>query len=368
VVLPQSRIAPQFGTSLLNGLRLAFDGSDGVQLHPVWYGAHPNDGTKRVEELLATARLDLVVGALSRHEAAALGPLLAEHDVPLLVSDIGANMVRARQLHPYIFRNSLNHWQSTWALGQWAATNLGRRALIASAFYDSGYDTIYAFWSGFEHAGGQQPELVVSHRPDGGSMDDVVTAVRQARPDAVFAAYSGPRAVEFVQAYAAAGLHNQAPLLGGGFLVDDALLAEHGAAAMGVFSAHSYAPGLPVTEHHDFAGRYQTFAGADADEFAALGYDSGRLALAALQGAGANQHAGALRDALMAAAIDGPRGHVQFDLATLEARPPVYLREVQKDGSGVRHVVIDDLSALAAQHVDAPAGPRSGWRNAYLVV
>jgi branched-chain amino acid transport system substrate-binding protein len=367
VVLPQSRIAPQFGASMLNGLRLAVDGADGVRLLPIWYGAHPNDGTKRVEELLATARIDLLVGALSRHEAAALGPLLAEHDTPLLVSDVGANMVRAKQLHPYIFRNSLNHWQSAWALGQWAATNMGRRALIASAFYDSGYDTIYAFWSGFEHAGGQRPELIISHRPDGGSMDDVLAAVQHARPDCVFAAYCGRRAVEFVRAYAAAGVHERVPLLGGGFLVDDAVLPEQGGAATGVRSAHSYAPGLAMREHRAFADRYRAFAGADADAFAALGYDSGRLALAALHGAGADRRAGALRDALMAAAIDGPRGRVQFDKTTLEAHAPVYLREVQPHASGARHVIIDDLSTLAAHDLAAPMGPRSGWRNAYLV-
>jgi branched-chain amino acid transport system substrate-binding protein len=355
VVLPRAARSPALAAGLLRGLDLALGGRAPVRVLAAWYEGGQRDAARQVEAMAAGGGVSVVVAAMSRQEAAALGPLLAERGVPLLVADVGATMLRPSWRHPYIFRSSLGHWQSAWALGQWAAANVGRRALIASGFYDSGFDTVHALWSGFEAGGGERPALVVTGGP--GAPPDLGAAARAARADLVLAAYSGPGAARFVGGYAGSGLGGL-PLLGPGPLVADELLPRQGSAALGVRSASTWAADRPAAR--------ALAAGVPADEFAALGYDAGRLLGAAVALAGGR--AERLRDALAAAAAEGARGPLAFDPETLEAAAPVALREVLAGPRGLAHVTVADLTPLARQPLAPPAGPRSGWRDAYLMV
>ena len=308
---------------------------------------------------------DVLVGAFSRHEAARLGAMLEERGTPLIVADVGANTVRPDRQRPFVLRSSLGHWRASWATGQWAAQHVGTRILVASSFYDSGYDTIHAFRSGFISAGGQPPAVHVTHLPgQGHDLAPVVAAIKAQRPDAVFGVYSGWRAAAFLRAYADAGLARHIPLLGSGFLADEALLPELGGAAEGAVSASSWAPGLSGAGERAFASAYHRFANRPADAFAALGYDTGRLLLSALDTLGDTMSSFKLRDALAGASFTGARGPVAMHASTLDAASPVYLRIVE--GGAVRAtaqlLAAHDMPALEVDNL------KSGWTNAYLCV
>lgn len=347
VVLPRQTRLVGLGDQLLDGLRLArADANLPLRLLPTWYEGGEAAGLRAIEATAASRGADLIVGAVSHHAAAALGPTLAEQRIPLVVADVGATIARPNQWSPYIFRSSLGHWQSAWALGQWAAGALGPRVLIASACYDSGFDTVHAFWSGFERAGGHRPELIITGLPQGATVSDAVASAVRLRPDAVFGLYNGPRAVEFVRTYAGSALAGRVPLLGSPFMADEALLPALGPTAEGIRSAHSWAP---------------TPGAAPASAFTALGYDTGLL-LAVVARAG--ERGAGLRDALAGASVTGARGLLQMDPQTQELRSPVLLRQVA-DGANRRIV---DLAEFAAAPLVVPAGPRSGWSGAYLMV
>jgi branched-chain amino acid transport system substrate-binding protein len=360
VVLPRVSRAPNLGPHLLRGLGLALaaPGMPQVSLTTRWYEKGQREALDQVRELVEGGAA-LVVGAMSRHEAQQIAPLLSERGVPLLITDVGASI--QRKSHPFIFRSSLGHWQGAWALGQWAATNIGRRALIASSFYDSGYDTVHAFWGGFEQAGGELPSLVVTGGP--GEEPDLLAAARAARPDFVFAAYSGPAATRFVRGYAAAGLGGL-PLLGSGTLTADDLLSAQSSAALGIRSAHSWDAGRPAAQA--FVASYLAAHGSTPDAFAALGYDAGSQILAAVARAGSRPST--LRDALVATALEGVRGPLAFSAEAQETAPAQALREVRRGSSGPAHITVADLTALAQRPIALASGPRSGWTHAFLMV
>lgn len=378
VLLPQSQIAPTFGPNLLAGLQIAFASQNSladspVQLHAEPVGASAASVYNAARKLLAERRAHLLIGGISRHGSASLGNLLREYGTPLVVADIGANMLRPDRERPLIVRNSLNHWRSSWALGQWAATNVGRRGFIASSFYDSGYDTLYAFRQGFEAGGGTAGQSYVAHLPmSSGDPIALIAQIKAERPDFVFAAFSGPKAAEFVRAYAEAGLSGQIPLLGSSFLADGAIAAGAGQQAIGIISAFSWGQGIDTPEHRAFANAFQQATGRPADAFAALGYDTGQMIGAANKGlqvpAGGSTMLG---EALHSVNFVGARGPITIADNTLDAVSPVYLRVVRRQAGSLEQVVVQQLGApdsFTTTIVPIPEGPKTGWSNAYLCV
>jgi branched-chain amino acid transport system substrate-binding protein len=371
LVLPESQLVPAFGPGLLDGLRLALHEVGGVSagrplaLLVERYGVSQHRAMARARALVEERGVDVLVGAFSRHGATQLGPLAAERGTPLVVADVGANAVRPDRQRPFVLRSSLGHWRASWALGEWAARTVGGRALVLSSFYDSGYDTIYAFRSGFMSAGGQPPAVHVTHLPEQGlDLAPAISAIREARPDAVFAIYSGWRAEAFVRAFAASGLARHTRLLGSSFLADEALLPALGEAADGILSAGSWAPGLGGAGERAFADAYGALAGRPADSFAALGYDTGRLLLSALDSVGNNPDGQRLRDALASARFSGARGPVATHAQTLEAASAIYLRSVE---GGTLRADYQLLAAHAMPELEVD-NLKTGWTNGYLCV
>lgn len=377
VLLPQSNITPHMGSNLFIGLRLAFAeignrfGDRPVALVTETYGVKPAQALRQAHKLITEDRVDVLIGAVSRHDVTSLAPLLQEHGTPLIVTDVGANIIRRDRLRPLVFRNSLNHWRASWALGRWAAANLGKRALIATSFYDSGYDTVYAFQRGFEQAGGHRPDVHITHLPNTiHDLSVLIDVIRQTRPDCVFAAYCGPKATDVVRAYAAAGLPQHIPLLGSSFLVDESLLPAQGAAASGVITARTWAPTLAMPEQQTFLTTYRAFAGESADAFAALGYDTGRMLVEALRDS-SNADTASISERMMSLSFVGSRGPLTMHTDTRDVLSPIYLQKVCMNGKESQYAVIANVSSMTPIELgpdEAPEGPKTGWLNAYLCV
>jgi branched-chain amino acid transport system substrate-binding protein len=375
LLLPKSQLYPTIGANFRAGMDLYLaQSSSNTTNRPIAllahdYGTTPSTALEHANALIGNGQVDMIVGSLSSGTAAALHPLLHEHQMPLLISNIGANLTRDDRQSPYIIRNSFSYWQSSWALGRWAAGNMGKQAFVASSFYDSGYDSLYAFQLGFESGGGTVQSTKVTHLPtDTGELHTLMAEIQQAQPDLVFAAYSGSQASDFVRSYAHAGLAARIPLLGSGFLVDESLLSQQGDAALGIKTALPWARTLDLSANQSFTSAFQNFSGRPADPFAVLGYDTARLiAQCACTASGPNQ----MRQALATAAFDSPRGAVRMDETLLEINTPLYLREVRALDGGLSNIVIDKLPALPTNNAEIAAlraTERTGWSNAYLYI
>ncbi len=374
VLLPRSARRPLLSAQLLDGMRLFFEQSHTLAGgRPVALVAEQYDGPyhslSQAHELVAGGQVDIITGLISRNEVAGLDGLLRERHTPLIVSDVGANVIHQPHQSEYVLRSSLNYWQANLALGAWAAQHAGKRAMIATSFYEGGYDSLYAFRYGFEQGGGVVLDTLVSHRPSGPTdLPALMASIRQLRPDLVYAAYSDQEAIDFVRAYAAAGLAPQVPLFGAGFVTDEHILPLLGDAAVGIKTALPWSYALDLPQNHAFTAAFEVYAGRPADAFAVLGYDTARLIADAL-GTGDPRDIAGLRQSFGALTFAGPRGQLQIDGATGDVASPLYLREVRRDGSAYRNAVIADLGHSAAINVHGEAlrrDMRSGWTHAYL--
>jgi branched-chain amino acid transport system substrate-binding protein len=353
VVVPNNAHAE----ALLAGLRLGFARRDQPVELEVEYYQSPGQSLAALQKLVESA--DLLIGMVSRNHVGAINPLLEQHATPLIVCDAGANAVSVGVEGEYILRSSLNHWQSTLALGSWAARSLGRTAAITSSFYDSGYDTLSAFHSGFQSAGGTVLHTNVTHAPIG-TQDPatLLASIAASPPDVLFASYSGSSGAEFVRAYAESPLAGRVPLLGSSFLVDDAQLKELGSAAVGIYTAHTYAPD---------SRRIRRVALSSPSPFTALGFDTALLVAKAL----ANSDLAELPAALRRTIVTGSRGPLSVDPQSREVLAPIYLRQVQQGRHGIQHALVGRLGRALARDARMAASSiaeRSGWTNAYLSI
>jgi branched-chain amino acid transport system substrate-binding protein len=379
MLLPESELYPAMGDNLKAGIKLFFDqgqaqAADGhTELVTETIGLGFGQAVPKARKLITEDRVDLVVGILNSSVAARLRKVFEGSRTFLIVSNVGANTVRADEQSPFVFYNSLSFWQASRAMGSWAARNLGRKAFVASSFYESGYDVLYAFAQGFEGAGGKILQTFVSHIPaDTRGFGSVLAEIESAKPDFVSAFYSGQQAIDFVKAYADSGLASRIPLVGSAFLADEAVLAAQGRTALGIKSCLSWAASMNTPENQAFITAYRARTGHLPDAFSVLGYDTAQLMHHAVQAvAGDLSRHNDLRIALSTAKFTSPRGLVQMDPHTQSAISPLYLREVRHLGPTLSNVVLGELDSDARMYdraLTTQPGLKTGWLNAYLSV
>jgi branched-chain amino acid transport system substrate-binding protein len=374
VMVPTGSSYALMGPSLLDGLRLGFEEA-GLRGTPITAtlvsrevdGGYAYAGTT-ARELLDDGA-DVVVAGVSALVAERLGPLFARRRTPLVVANTGAHVVPTAARSPFVLHNSLLYWQASFAMGRWAARNLGRRAFVATSLHDAGYDSVYAFRRGFESAGGAVVGEGVSHAdPASPELAALFAAARESRAGVVYGLYSGDAATEFVRGYAASG--GRARLVVGSLAVEDYSLRRIGAAAAGVLSAASWTASAQGKLNRAFKQAFRNEYGRAPDPFAALGYDTALLVVEGMRRAlGRGLRMQGLVEALRGASVNGPRGRLVVDAATNTVRGPIAIRRVRRVASGLANVAVTTVPPVRSRPKELSAltsARRSGYVNEYL--
>ena len=373
-LLPASTIYPTLASQFVAGMQLAFAPpmsggltARSVEVVPQTIG-RGHGTTYSQAQILLDAKVDVVVGLLTPMMVARIASLFQAANKLLLASSTGENLPLA-DTSAVVFHHSLQQWEANWALGNWAAQSLGRRAVVASDFHDSGYDSLNGFQQGFIAAGGTVLEAVVTHGPQAAhDVDYLLKRIQNLQPDLVYAAYCGANAAELVQAYANRS-GSRPPLVGSGFLVDELILPSMGKAALGISSAHAWTPTLDTPANRTFLAAYQARYGQMPASAALLGYETGLLLNTALAASGGVAHPDRLAPALATATIASPRGIVAMDANTHSTTGPVYLREVESVSGAAINIVRSQLQAQSPNVLSAQgSGLKSGWLEAYLSI
>jgi branched-chain amino acid transport system substrate-binding protein len=357
VMLPSSRLYPLMSGSYFDGMKLGIDRCMAGRACPELEKEDIAHVVPR-EQLKATAgekTFDLITGLFNARVASGLSRPSAGAEIPFLASSVGESMISgSRKDAPAV--HSLNYWQANWAMGRWAAQHLGKRTFIASSFYESGFDGIYAFRLGFESSGGRILGTGISHMPGAPDLSDILKEAGQLSPDFVYALYCGREAAEFIAGYASSGLSGRIALAGSPFMTDESVLEIAGPAAAGIKTCFPWAVTLDTPENKEFVTLFTRKTGRRPDAFALLGYETAGLIASAT---GQPRFAEALRESR----FSGPRGIVT--LADKTVPDSMFLREVRTSDGRMVNTIVSQVEA------DCPvsgqtAGTRSGWVNPYL--
>jgi hypothetical protein len=168
--------------------------------------------------------VDLVTGILSNYSLQHVADRFKKRQVPMLYSNLGEHFLPTKGLNDYVFCNSVHMWQQTWLLGFYAAKHLGKKGLVFSALYDSGYSFIESFRLGMMAAKPDaQLDIQLLPMPAAGQLSDISGSIDQVGIDGadfVFALFCGEEATNFLELYKSKGYHHKTKLLGLPFLLE----------------------------------------------------------------------------------------------------------------------------------------------------
>lgn len=365
VVVPESRHFPQLGDHFMDGLK-THAASSGQRLNTTFYRTAP--GVAALHKMLHENAADVVIAYASPFAAQWLTSALDQTKTTLLIVDPGSQVVHDEDYSPFVQYHTMNLWQSNWAMASRAVTQHGHRALIAASQYESGFNALVAAQLGIEMSGGQILDTTITHiQPENNGVMSLISAIRSARPDFVFAAYSGSQAVDFLRAYRDSGLIREIPLVASAYTVDESVLAQVGNAALGVQSAFSWVSTQTNQPNMEFLNAYRAQTGRSADSLALLGYDTAHLLDHAVRVA-PGQRGAALAQAISMLQIDSPRGIVRSSTQAGVLGSSVLLREVQQMNGRAQQVMTGIFDSIPEQEVQSriAAIARTGWLNAYL--
>lgn len=352
---------PRWGSDLKQGFDFYLEEHGGrlggwdVKVVVADEGNGPDTGVPAARRLLTRDRVVAVAGVVNSAVALGVRDLFAESEVPLIVTNAGANDITGKAGSPYLWRTSFANADANVVYGRW----LGRQAkvtggvFVMGADYAAGREQIAGFKEAFTAAGGKIAGE--AYTPFGQTQDfqPFLTQIRQSGAGAVHAFYAGAEAVTFVRQYAEFGLAGKIPLSSAGHLTEGAVLKAQGAAALGIRTAFHYSSEIDTEVNREFAAAYRQRFKEEPTSFAVQAYDTARILDLVLAGMKGSVSGAKIVDALPAVgAIDSPRGPWRFGPDRNPVQP-YYLREVRRRGDELVNAVIEDLG------VYDPAGGRS---------
>lgn len=267
----------------------------------------PEVAVTKVRAAIERDRVDFVVGVVFSNILAAVIRPVTEANTFLISTNAGPSTFAGRGCNPFFFTTSYNNDQVHSVMGQAAQDSNYRRVFVMTPNYQAGRDAVAGFKSRFR--GEVVDEIFVPLNQLDFSAE--LAKIAAARPDAIFTFMPGGLGVNLVRQYRQAGLAN-IPFLST-FTVDEATLPAQGEAALGFYSAASWAPNMPIEANRRFVRDFEAQFNYVPATYAAQAYDGAMLVDSALKRTGGSTaDKDALRTALRAADFPSVRGSFRF--------------------------------------------------------
>ena len=295
---------------------------------------------KRVTtELITNDKVDLVTGFVFSPSAIALAPTITQSKTPMVIANAGTAWIT--NLSPYIARLSFSMWHPAYPMGAYAHDKIGcKTAAVAYTDFPPGKDSVLAFKTGFEKAGGKITLSIPMGSPvQVPDFTPFLQRVKDAHPDCLYAFIpSGAHATGIMKAYGELGLRKAGvKLIGPMDLIPDNKLQDMGDAAIGTIVMGHYAVDLESPANKAFKAEWHKAYGPDSypDFMSAAGWDTMHAIFDTIKKLNGKMDDG---DKVVAALkgwkADGPRGPVMIDPNTRDIVQDEHAMEVYRKPDG----------------------------------
>ncbi|HZR07237.1 MAG TPA: ABC transporter substrate-binding protein [Myxococcales bacterium] len=352
LLLPYSGTYAALGHNITDAMKLAATEHGGklggreVEWVAVDDESDPAKAPANVNKLIAGEKVDILTGPVHSGVAMAMMQIVRQEEVLTVVTNAGAQAVTGTLCAPHVFRTSFSNWQTSYPCADVLLKAGQKKAVLMFWNYSFGQESMAAFKEGYAKGGGTIVKEIAVPFPST-EFQANLSEIASLKPDAVFVFFAGAGAAKFVKDYAAAGLKENIPLYGSGFLTEG-VLGVQGAAAEGIKTTLHYADGLDNAANKKFRAAFKKATGRDADVYAVAGYDTVNVLAQALDkvkgDTGARKE---LIAALESARLDSPRGPFRFSKAHNPIQD-VYLRQVKGGQEAVLGVALKDAEDPAA--------------------
>jgi branched-chain amino acid transport system substrate-binding protein len=329
-----------FGISTSNGIKMALDEANkagGVHGKQIKLISLDNQGKSEeaasaVTRLITQNGVIAVLGEVASSRSLAAAPIAQQNKIPMITPS--STNPKVTEVGDYIFRVCfIDPFQGT-VMAKFASNNLKAKKVAILRDVKSDYSVGLAdyFIKKFKELGG---EIVSDQSYQSGEMDfkAQLTQIKAAKPDAVFV--PGYYTEVGLIARQARQLGLTVPLMGGDGWDSSKLYEIGGAAINGNYFSNHYTTESTEPVVVDFIKKYKERYGETPDGLAALGYDSAKVLVEAMQRT-KNLTPAEIRDEIAKTKdFNGVTGKITIDEHRNAVKPAVV---VKVDGNVNRYV------------------------------
>src|SRR5699024_10984152 len=192
----------------------------------------PDKARQSITRLLQSEKVDLMTGVIFSNVAVSTVPKVVRGGTIYISPNAGPSMLACKMCHENYFNVAYQNDNLDEAMGKYVDEHGYDSVYLLAPNYPAGKDHIAGFkrYYNGDIAGEDYTRL--------GQTDyaSVISAVRAAKPDAVFFFYPGGMGINFVKQYIQAGLGDEIPLFGPAFSFDNTLVDAIGEPAVGILN------------------------------------------------------------------------------------------------------------------------------------
>ncbi|RFB15064.1 ABC transporter substrate-binding protein [Bacillus sp. HNG] len=299
---------------------------------------NPQVGLRKYRQLVHSEKVDLLVGTTNSSIALALRDEVNKDQIPMIIPNAAADDLNWGKKSDYVYRVSWSNWQNGYALGEYVAENVGKKAVIMGSDFPAGIEVLRSFKAAYEEAGG---EVIKELYPKLGT-NDFSTYLQEAsslEPDVIYSFFAGSDGIRYIQQYKEFGLKDKIPMSGTLEFGDLLMLEPTGDGSEGYLAGTVYSPWLENDLNKKFVEAYEKKYGKLPNTFSVNGYDSATVIDKALAAAGSVEAEKLIKE-LPGISYDSPRGPSTIDEKTHNIIQNIYItKNVMKDGKLVPQVI-----------------------------
>ncbi|THE14216.1 ABC transporter substrate-binding protein [Bacillus timonensis] len=299
---------------------------------------NPQVGLRKYRQLVHSEKVDLLVGTTNSSIALALRDEVNKDQIPMIIPNAAADDLNWGKKSDYVYRVSWSNWQNGYALGEYVAENVGKKAVIMGSDFPAGIEVLRSFKAAYEEAGG---EVIKELYPKLGT-NDFSTYLQEAsslEPDVIYSFFAGSDGIRYIQQYKEFGLKDKIPMSGTLEFGDLLMLEPTGDGSEGYLAGTVYSPWLENDLNKKFVEAYEKKYGKLPNTFSVNGYDSATVIDKALDAAGSVEAEKLIKE-LPGISYDSPRGPSTIDEKTHNIIQNIYItKNVMKDGKLVPEVI-----------------------------
>lgn len=349
LILPMSGPFADYGDQINRGVKLYMqqhgDTVAGKKIEVITKddtGVAPEVTKRLAQELIGTAKVDILAGFGLSPGALATAPLATQGKRPMVVMNAAASSLTTKS--PNVVRVSHTLQQLSAPMAEWAAKNNINKVYTLVADYAPGIDAETAFKKFYEASGKQligQVRVPVSNLDFG----PFVQRIKDAKPDGVFLFLPpGGPTINFMKTWTERGMDKQGvKLLGTGDLTDDSLIEAIGKPALGAITAGHYSVAHDSALNKQYVAAYAKAYGENIrpNFMSVAGYDGMAAIYLALKKTGGDPEVGKFMAAIKGAKWESPRGMISIDPDTRDVVQTVYIRRTQLVNGKIYNVEFD---------------------------
>lgn len=376
LLLPGSTLYPSIGIDFLQGIRLCLKFYEATDIrlynYPIGYGLKEDEIYTQAEKLLLTDDVDVVIAFAEDRIARKLSPLFTAAGKLLIITNSGAHYPSTETGFSNTLFHSFNDCLYSFMTGKLCGVQENKNAIVATSFYDGGYQHCHAMTTAFTKAGGEIQFNFVSHfKKDQFTIHPLVDFIKSNHAvNSLLCLYCGDMARFFYSQIAPFQQQYNLRLYGSPMLFDytPGDFTETHPYVKQVTGYTGWTPSLQNEHNRNFISFFQKEFKKEANLFSLQGWETALLVLHYLQ----KQAGGALTkeaiEYVRKEPVFSPRGKLCITDSYVVSGPAYKVSATEEMTIQVEEVIDDIVPFWNEMISNIPDTGFSTWQNTYLCI